>query len=154
MGKLLKSPSILLPLAELALNNGRVPSKNEWKTWVLEREAIWEDGEGNRIVVPVGFMTDFASIPRAFRWWQTGSVGPQRVAAYFHDWLYSSQNEFNRKTADREFRKVMQFAGGKGVRKFVRRWLMWAALRVGGWMAWRSNQKKFRELGPDWRILA
>lgn len=152
MGQYLKAPSLLLPLAELALNIGRTPTPKEWKTWVLEREAIWDDGDGIRVVVPVGFMTDFASIPRAFRWWQTGSVGPQRVAAYFHDWLYSSQNILDRRQSDDTFRKVMQMAGGKGF--FFRRWIMWGALRMGGWLAWRSNQAKLKDLGPQWRVLA
>lgn len=153
MSQYLKAPSLLLPLAELALNVGRTPTSKEWKTWVLEREAIWDNGDDIRIVVPIGFMTDFASIPRMFRWWQTGSVGPQRVAAYFHDWLYSSQSAIDRSRADRTFREVMRMAGGKGPFKFFRRWVMWAALRVGGWLAWRNNQDKLDRLGPRWRIL-
>jgi hypothetical protein len=150
MGRLLKVPDSLTPLAELAILDGREPTSSEWKTWVLESEAIWVEKPGSSAIqVPAKFMTDFASIPWLFRWWQTGSVGPQRVAAYFHDWLYSSQSSFSRKHSDQVFREVMKELGSK--------WLnynaMYCALRVGGWMAWRSNQKKYKELGPYWRQL-
>jgi hypothetical protein len=152
MGQLLRVPKSLMPLAELAIFEGRAPTSSEYKTWVLGTEAVWEKGEV-RIYVPAGFMTDFASIPWMFRWWQTGSVGPQRMGAYFHDWLYSSQEKYSRADADKIFRDVMEFAGGGGLRRWFRRWAMWSALRVGGWMAWRSNQAKLKELGPYWRQL-
>jgi hypothetical protein len=150
MGRLLQVPKGLTPLAELALLEGRKPTGHEWKTWVLNTHAVWRENNGETIRVPDGFMTDFASIPFLFRWWQTGSVGPQRVAAYFHDWLYSSQTgRFSRKDSDRIFREVMKAAGGSGSKRYA----MWAALRVGGFMAWRSNQRKYKKLGPLWRQL-
>jgi hypothetical protein len=142
-------------MAELKLLNGVTPSSlssSDWKTWVLEDPAVWQD-DYDVVTVPTGFMTDFASIPWVFRWWQTGGAGPQRVAAYFHDYLYSMQTDFNRRGSDRVFREVMQYVDGDGWRKWFRRWAMWSALRVGGWLAWRSGQKKFNTLGSDWRIL-
>ena len=131
---------------------GRVPTKHEWKTWVLESEAIFTH-EGQNYVVPTGFMTDFASIPFFARWWQTGAVGPQRIAAYFHDWLYSEQDSLTRKHSDQIFRLVMQAASDDSLRNGFRRWAMYLALRVGGFMAWRSNQKSLAEKGHGWRIL-
>ncbi len=150
MGIILELPKSLIPLAELALLEGRKPTKSEYKTWVLESEAVWIEPKGFAVRVPPGFMTDFASIPWIFRWWQTGSVGSQRVAAYFHDWLYSSQTSFTRKHSDVVFREVMKDAGAN---KF-RRWAMYLALRAGGGLAWRSNQKNLKEQGPYWRILS
>lgn len=39
-----------------------------------------------KIVVPRGFETDFATIPR-FVWWLLPPTGPWRGAAVIHDWL-------------------------------------------------------------------
>ena len=153
MGYLVKAPLSLKPMATLALLDGRKPTKHEWKTWVLETPAVWQSDTSWVITVPPGFMTDFASIPFMFRWWQTGSVGPQRIAAYFHDWLYSSQSDASRKESDRVFRDVMRYVAEDTWRNKFRRNAMYYALRVGGWLAWRSNQKNYREQGKDWRML-
>ena len=150
MGNLLKAPMTLTPMSAIMLMAGQQPTGGDWKTWVLEDEAIWETDEGWVVTVPVNFMTDFASIPFLFRWWQTGSVGPQRTAAYFHDYLYSSQTDAGRRESDRVFRDVMEFVAVDNWRNKFRRNAMYYALRVGGWAAWRSNQKKYRELGSDW----
>lgn len=152
MARLIKVPTSLIPLAELAIWEGRTPTDHEYKTWVLESEAIFSH-DGHAIVVPKGFMTDFASIPFFVRWWQTGGVGPQRIAAYFHDYLYAEQTSFTRRHSDRIFRLVMKVAADDSVRNKFRRWAMYLALRVGGWPAWRSNQKKLAELGHGWRTL-
>ncbi len=149
MSKILNVPTSLTPLGELILLEGREPTKGEWKTWVLESPAVWSDA-ARYVRVPEGFMTDFASIPFMFRWWQTGAVGPQRVAAYFHDWLYSEQSAIGRRKADQIFRDVMGDAGAGA----FRRWAMYLGLRVGGWLAWRSNQKKLAKLGAGWRMLS
>lgn len=155
MGYVVTIPSSLTPMAELKLLNGEAPTalrSHDWKTWVLEDEAVWQDST-HKVVVPAGFMTDFASIPWLFRWWQTGGTGPQRIAAYFHDYLYSSQDEINRKQSDWIFREVMEDVGRKTRRAAFRRNAMYLALRIGGWFAWRSGQKKFRDMGANWRTL-
>lgn len=153
MGKaLVKTPRSLAPLSALVLMDGGKPEGHEWKTWVLEGDAVWRDG-WTVITVPEGFMTDFASIPFFARWWQTGSVGPQRIASYFHDWLYSSQSELNRRKSDQVFRDIMKEVVRDGWRFKFRRNVMYLALRIGGYPAWRSNQKKLKELGPRWRML-
>lgn len=156
MGYLLSVPSSLVPLAELRLLKGVHGSdlgSSDWKTWVLESKAVWQ-GEEEVVTVPSGFMTDFASIPWLFRWWQTGGVGPQRIAAYFHDYLYSSQDSVSRRKSDQIFRQVMADVDNDTWRAAFRRNAMYYALRVGGWLAWRSGQKKFREQGAGWRVLA
>lgn len=135
---------------------GEEPTMSDYKTWILTGPAQWYDKDLGYITVPEGFMTDFASIPAVFRWWQTGGVGPQRIASYFHDYMYAEQVE-SRKAADRVFREVMEATkpiGGKmrDFRSWFRRWAMYLALRIGGWAAWRSNGKNFREQGSGWRV--
>jgi len=155
MGYLVTLPKSLAPIAELRLLNGDDPEAletSDWKTWVLGSAAVWQ-GEAFKIIVPTGFMTDFASIPFIFRSWQTGSVGPQRIAAYFHDYLYSSTDKYSRREADKIFKQVMNYVDDNTWRAKFRRNAMWLALRVGGWLAYRSGQEKYHQNGSEWRIL-
>lgn len=145
--RLLMTPTRLAPLAELKMAAGVESadiSTTEWETWVLESPAtgvfVWGK-DTFYISVPEGFMTDFASIPFFARWWQRGGVGSQRVAAYFHDFMYSGTNRFSRREADAAFYQVMKsIDGGKG---WFKRGAMWAALRVGGFWAYRSGQQAY-----------
>ena len=95
--------------------------------WVLLRELIWDDGV--RIVVPAGFVTDLASIPRAFRWLLQQN-GASRKAAVLHDFLYRT-HRMTRKDSDAMFKKAL---AAEGVNP-VGGWLYWAGVRVGGRMA-------------------
>lgn len=58
-----------------------------------------------RVVVPVNFVTDFASVPR-WLWWLFPPDGPWRRAAVVHDYLYS-QLGVSRFFADAVFREAM-----------------------------------------------
>ncbi len=85
--------------------------------------------------IPEGFVTDFASVPLPFRMvlprWAT--YGP---AAIVHDWLYWDQ-QICRESADKFILEEMEEAGvGIPVQ-----WLIYVALRLGGWFAWRGNRK-------------
>ena len=147
-------PHNFVPLAELAILNGRTPSKKEWKTWVLKNPAMFKYASSDELICIItieNFMTDFASIPWIMRWWRDGSIGPQRVAGYFHDWLYSSQSIYSRKESDRIFRMVIQGLDSSR-RSFFTRWAMWSGLRLFGWFAWNRDQKEYLK-NPMWRIL-
>ena len=52
----------------------------------LTAPFIWND-----VTVPQGYVTDFASIPRPFRWLFCTS-GKSAKAALLHDWLMSRQD--------------------------------------------------------------
>ena len=84
-------------------------------------------GGEHLITVPDGFVTDFASIPRAFRWMITGH-GKDRWAAVVHDWLYAEK--YDRKKADEIFYEALLISG---VNKIKAR-TMYRAVRTGGWM--------------------
>ena len=115
-----------------------------WKVWVLE-----EPLEYRLVKVPKMFMTDFASIPKILRWMYDPVGAPYQVAAIFHDYLYSSVKHVTRAEADAFYYDV---ARRYGTSKLTAS-LHWMALRVGGWMAWRSNRKRLKADGPTWRIL-
>ncbi len=59
------------------------------RTWVIRSDFGYDvgaEGSGDVIDVPLGFRTDFASVPRPL-WWiiRRGAV---RHAAIIHDYLY------------------------------------------------------------------
>lgn len=67
--------------------------------WVLDKELIYVTGD-EKYVVPEGFPTDFASVPR-FLWSFVPPYGVYTEAAVVHDYLYSNQSELmSRKHAD------------------------------------------------------
>jgi hypothetical protein len=91
--------------------------------------------EHGPITVPVGFMTDGASVPRIF-WNVLSPFGDYFSAAVIHDFLYSPHNRrFDRRTCDRIFLAAMIDAGVP----FIRRRVIYRAVRLGGWAAFRGN---------------
>jgi Protein of unknown function (DUF1353) len=108
-------------------------------------EDTWELAEplnyvGNRdtFVVPKGFQTDFASVPRAFVW-LLPRYGRYTKASILHDYLCveSKAGRFDRDDADGIFRRAMRELGVS----FLRRWLMWAAVAAATqWVRIRSGK--------------
>lgn len=103
--------------------------------YVLE----WGHVERGVIHVPVGFITDFASIPRAL-WDILPPTGVYGKAAVIHDYLYDNGGvvpgcpTFTKAAADKTFYYAM---GVLGVGK-VERWLMWKAVSAFGRGAFKS----------------
>jgi hypothetical protein len=85
------------------------------------------------IMVPVGFITYFASVPRIL-WSFFPPVGRYGYAALFHDFVYWQQ-EMPRKNADDVFKDTMEELGVPVWKKAVLYW----AVRLFGSAAWRSN---------------
>lgn len=92
---------------------------------------------GRWIRVPLGFVTDFASVPIGFR----NIISPDgnhNRAAVVHDYLYSRYGRregISRAAADAIFYEAML---DLGVSK-LKAWTMWSAVRVGGWIPWRKE---------------
>ncbi len=88
---------------------------------------------GREIAVPVGFKTDFASVPRLpLVYLAFGGIGDK--AAVVHDYLYHSA--FERALADailKEALLVCKIPTWKA-------WMMWGGVRLFGWR--RYNQKQ------------
>lgn len=103
-------------------------------TWRLTQDLHYQSARaGRRIVVPAGFVTDFASVPRLpIIYLATGDTahGP----AVVHDWLYSS-GELRRSIADAVFLEAMEAAGIA----WLRRRAMYAAVRAMGWRYYRRG---------------
>lgn len=85
------------------------------------------------ITVPVGYITDFASIPKVF-WLIVGHpAGKHGKAAVIHDCLYSTQI-YSRKRSDEIFREAMKVSK-------VSRWkraVIYRSVRMFGMFAWKK----------------
>jgi Protein of unknown function (DUF1353) len=117
----------------------------EHSDWELLRILEYV-GNRDRFEVPEGMETDFASVPRVFVWFLP-KYGRYTKAAILHDYLWRSAVPAGKLTlaeADGIFRRAMWELGVP----FLRRWMMWGAVRVGalgkpgglkGWLrdSWR-----------------
>ena len=128
------------------------------RRWTIMREFKYHVGQEDSsdiITVPVGFITDFASVPRPFwavipRWGKHGS------AAVVHDYLYKfllwmlEQPQYKplfdhfeyakenpRKFADDIFLEGMTVLGVRRSTRLV----MYCAVRLFGWLAWRQKEE-------------
>ena len=102
--------------------------------WVLGSELVFTIREtGQRIVVPRGFVTDFASVPRIF-WTFFPKHGEYTRAAIVHDYLYWQQ-QCTREQADELFDIVMEDSEVDTASRYT----IYAAVRVWGDDAWEGN---------------
>jgi len=99
--------------------------------WVLTAALVYQSDVARRtFIVPKGFQTDLASVPRLpVVFLLTGDTSDE--AAAVHDYLYSS-HEVTREMADQVLREASQATGVPG----WRRWMMWAGVRVFGGSHW------------------
>lgn len=99
--------------------------------WVLKRPFVfyYEKPDGSRIdlVVPEGFVTDFASTPKFLYPWFP-PIGIYNKAAMVHDFLYSESTPITRAEADKFFLQAMEVLK---VPAWKRR-LMYFAVRLFG----------------------
>lgn len=110
------------------------------KRWITRSEFSYDvgyKGSGDTITVPVGFVTDFASIPRIF-WMLLPTWGKYGNAAVIHDYLYCTK-ERSRKEADDIFYEGMLVLGTKKITAKV----IYLAVRLFGQSAYNSNKNRF-----------
>lgn len=95
--------------------------------WIVTKALIYQSDVAKiTVVVPVGFQTDLASVPRLPVVYLLAG-GTSNEAAVVHDWLYSSRM-VDRATADAVLREASQVSGVPA----WRRWMIWAGVRIGG----------------------
>jgi hypothetical protein len=99
-------------------------------TWVLLEPLGYESQRIGAGVVPAGFVTDFASVPRLpVAFFLAGGLAHK--AAVIHDWLYTVHTT-DRATADAVFQDAAKACGVSGWRA----WVMWLGVRAGGGASW------------------
>jgi hypothetical protein len=122
-------------------------------TWELAVPLIWTGTKGDRFVVPTGFVTDFATVPR-FLHWLVSPYGAYTRAAVLHDWLLTELAGWSRAVeadpgkpplydppadscdCDGIFRRVMQDLGVG----WPTRWIMWTGVR---WAALFNSRRAY-----------
>lgn len=97
-------------------------------------EAFPVETDFGNFVVPAGFVTDYASVPR-FLWSIAPPEGEYDEAAVAHDWLYFTKR-FKRDQADKVFLEGMQTCGVN----FAKRRAMYRAVRTFGWWPWKFGK--------------
>lgn len=115
-------------LQEYILNGWSVSGE-----WVVERDLLYFSKAGDWYMVPKGFITDLASIPKALR----GLIevnGKHRKAAVLHDYLYCSQI-LAREDADALFLEAMELLGVSTVLRNA----MWLGVRSFGGLYWNKR---------------
>ena len=103
--------------------------------WEVLEDYTYETSIGT-IVVPKGFKTDYASVPKIFRN-IINTYGNHGRAAVVHDWLYSKNCEINitRAEADKIFLEIMK-EWGVG---YIKRQFMYRMVRMFGSSHFRKN---------------
>lgn len=104
---------------------------------------------GHRIVVPVAFRFDGASIPSqgwhaTYTPWHPVVLGP----ACIHDWLYCS-HQVERTEADLIFHELL-IANGASL---YRAWLMREAVEMFGGWAWEYSDEDIKKLRTLYRLV-
>lgn len=97
----------------------------------LTQELVYHsDYLGRDVVVPIGFFTDFASVPWFFRWLVPVATGKNRKAAVVHDWLCNDAIQqiyrTNQAGADKVFREALNVCGVNPAGQ----WAMWTPVRA------------------------
>jgi hypothetical protein len=118
-------------------------------TWVLLCPLIWTGTQGDTFIVPLGFITDFATVPR-FLHWLVLPYGAYTRAAVLHDYLIEERinhpdpaMRVTSRDVDGIFRRVMQDLGVP----WAKRWVMWAAVRAAA--LFNPRRAYGRQFGRD-----
>lgn len=106
-------------------------------SWLLEKSLAYDSDLVGSVVVPEGFITDFASVPRVPIAFMLFGARAHHESV-LHDYLYKIDSipQVTRKQADDVFLEAMTVRG-KGL--FVRL-MMFAGVRIGGWTAWHQRK--------------
>lgn len=131
------------------LDNRDAPAIRDGRSlWALQRPMAYMSGpeRSERIVVPAGFVTDLASIPRLV-WSIYPPDGPWVKAAIVHDFLYDTQGDgrwwrtsgverqepYRRSEADQI---LLEGMADRGI-GWLERHAIWLSVRLGGRGGWQ-----------------
>jgi hypothetical protein len=114
---------------------------NNRQAWQLAEALAYRSRDGRLFIVPAGFETDGASVPRPLWWLYPPFGGEYDRAAIIHDYLYThaehvvgdDDGHISRGAVDGLMLEMME------VDEFRRtgRRTVHAGVRLGGWRPWR-----------------
>jgi hypothetical protein len=112
-------------------------AEKDGKVWTVMQPLIYMSDVANKVfIVPEGFVTDLASVPRLPLMFLLAG-GSAEEAAVVHDRLYAT-GELPRALADKVFKEAALVSGEPAWRVN----LMFAGIRLGGWMAWNDHRAR------------
>lgn len=92
-------------------NPGLVPIVNRPDFWWLDGPLVWTDGP-SRIIIPAGFITDDASIPKFLDWVPClDRQGLSRRPGLLHDGIYALGRSIGKEAADATLRNACRAEG-------------------------------------------
>jgi hypothetical protein len=121
-----------------------------WKVTSPFEYCIGSADSTIKVVIPTGFFTDFASVPRVL-WSLFPPTGVYGKAAVVHDWLYQTPSltdydfkdpaeswDITRKECDDILKEAMEVLT-------VGLWtcrMVYSGVRMGGWKPWNEYRSK------------
>jgi len=105
------------------------------RRWALDSIFGFSSRSGVVVQIPIGFTSDFASIPRIL-WSIAPPIGQYSAAAWIHDWLYWVQVT-TRTEADAIFNEAMTISCVGSVKRAI----IFRMVRLFGGAAWDTNAK-------------
>lgn len=118
-------------LTELQVENATGLDDGKWR--LIAPLVYQSDVAGMTFTVPAGFISDYASVPRApLVYWLCGDTST--MASVVHDAIYT-YHWVDRATADAVLKEASAVTGVPA----WRRWIMWAGVRIGGGSHWNPK---------------
>lgn len=114
---------------------GELVGRNLWKVYEEFEYHVGSYPSDEIIVVPKGFITNFASVPRIF-WSLISPIDEHGKAAVIHDYCYCV-GSYSRKRSDKIFREGLQVLNVKPWKVFCMYW----AVRLFAWFAWFNARR-------------
>jgi hypothetical protein len=115
-------------MGKFTTNPGYIPLA-DGKNWRLESPLVYYRGMDEALlIVPTGFVTDFASVPR-IAWAVLPAEGKYDSAACLHDYLYRT-HKFSQSVCDDILREAMQSSGVPAWQVLV---IYWGVHLFGHW---------------------
>jgi len=114
---------------------GELIGKNLWKNLEQFEYHVGSYPSKEVIVVPVDFITDFASVPRIF-WAIISPIDKHAKAAVIHDYLYEV-GCYTRKRSDEIFLEALNVLEVKPWKRHC----LFYAVRLFSWYRWNQLRK-------------
>ncbi|NUU34671.1 DUF1353 domain-containing protein [Pseudomonas sp. C2B4] len=103
--------------------------------WEVIRPLVYRTSDGRQVVVPVGYLSDLASVPHVARRIVDPQTPQARRPSVVHDHIYTHlSHRFSKVEADRIFYDALREEG----MATPLAWLMWKAVRIGGRGTWSA----------------
>lgn len=129
--------AFLSPLVIRALSHEELTALDaDRQLYALQSEFVYDSEIVGRVTVPAGFVTDFASVPSASKWFVDDDSPEILFASIIHDYLYSwrASVDCTRAQADAVLAEGMALCGAS----YFQRKIILLAVRTAGGSHWKK----------------